>query len=162
LVSTTAVIVSSIVGTDIFSVPSSLITSTGRVEAALLQWVLGFVLAFCRLFVWLKWEVHPYNPVVQTVLIPNVVSTTALIVSTMVGTGIFSVPSSIIASTGSVGPDGADSKCHPFVNSWIPSGPSKRRIVSPAMGSRFCASILRTISVIRGECIRTTLPFKRC
>lgn len=47
--------VSSMVGTGIFSVPSSIVGSTGSVGAALLLWVFGFVLAFCGLWVWLEW-----------------------------------------------------------------------------------------------------------
>lgn len=47
--------VSSMVGTGIFSVPSSIIGSTGSVGAALLLWFLGFILAHCGMFVWLEW-----------------------------------------------------------------------------------------------------------
>jgi len=42
-------------GTGIFSTPSSIITSVGSVGPALILWILGFVLAFCGLFVWLEW-----------------------------------------------------------------------------------------------------------
>ena len=43
------------IGTGIFSTPSSIITSVGSVGPALIMWVIGFVLAFCGLFVWLEW-----------------------------------------------------------------------------------------------------------
>lgn len=43
------------VGTGIFSTPSSIITGVGSVGAALLLWILGFVISFCGLFVWLEY-----------------------------------------------------------------------------------------------------------
>ena len=42
------------IGTGVFSVPSSIITGVGSVGAALLLWVLGIVISFCGLFVWLE------------------------------------------------------------------------------------------------------------
>jgi len=42
------------VGTGIFSTPSSIVTSVGSVGAALLMWLIGFVLACCGLSVWLE------------------------------------------------------------------------------------------------------------
>ena len=42
------------IGTGIFSTPSSIITGVGSVGAALLLWVLGIVISFCGLFVWLE------------------------------------------------------------------------------------------------------------
>lgn len=38
-----------------FSTPSSIITVVGSVGPALLLCVLGFIFAFCDLFVWLEW-----------------------------------------------------------------------------------------------------------
>jgi amino acid transporter len=46
--------VSSMVGTGIFSVPSSIISSVGSPGAAIMLWVVGFVLSFCGMFVWLE------------------------------------------------------------------------------------------------------------
>ncbi len=43
-----------IIGTGIFSTPSSITQGVGSVGAALMLWVLVFVLAFCGLFVWLE------------------------------------------------------------------------------------------------------------
>jgi L-type amino acid transporter 9 len=43
-----------IIGTGIFSTPSSILGSVGSVGASLLLWVLGFVLSLCGLFVWLE------------------------------------------------------------------------------------------------------------
>ena len=43
-----------IIGTGIFSTPSSILGSVGSVGASLMLWVLGFVLAFCGLFIWLE------------------------------------------------------------------------------------------------------------
>ena len=45
--------VSRIFGTSIFSTPSS-IPSVHSVGASLMLWVLGFVLSFCGLFIWLE------------------------------------------------------------------------------------------------------------
>ena len=43
-----------IIGTGIFSTPSSILLSVNSVGASLMLWVLGFVLSFCGLFVWLE------------------------------------------------------------------------------------------------------------
>ena len=44
-----------IIGTGIFSTPSSiLLSSVNSVGATLMLWVLGFVLSFCGLFIWLE------------------------------------------------------------------------------------------------------------
>ena len=43
-----------IIGTGIFSTPSSILSSVHSVGASLMLWVLGFVLSFCGLFVWLE------------------------------------------------------------------------------------------------------------
>ncbi|KAI9509546.1 amino acid transporter [Russula earlei] len=43
-----------IIGTGIFSTPSSILKSVGSVGASLLLWVAGFLLSFCGLFVWLE------------------------------------------------------------------------------------------------------------
>ena len=43
-----------IIGTGIFSTPSSVVQGVGSVGAALLMWTLGFVLALCGLCVWLE------------------------------------------------------------------------------------------------------------
>ncbi|KAF5320748.1 hypothetical protein D9619_002215 [Psilocybe cf. subviscida] len=53
--SCTMLIVGRIIGTGIFSTPSSILASVGSVGASLLLWVLGFVLSFCGLFVWLEY-----------------------------------------------------------------------------------------------------------
>jgi L-type amino acid transporter 9 len=42
------------VGTGIFATPASIIAGVGSVGAALLLWVLGIVISFCGLFVWLE------------------------------------------------------------------------------------------------------------
>ncbi|KAG6329573.1 hypothetical protein ID866_9517, partial [Astraeus odoratus] len=52
--SCTLLIVGRIIGTGIFSTPSSILSSTGSVGASLLLWVAGFVLSFCGLFIWLE------------------------------------------------------------------------------------------------------------
>ncbi|CAK7207470.1 hypothetical protein SEUCBS139899_010280 [Sporothrix eucalyptigena] len=54
LFSTTFLIVGRIIGTGIFSTPSSITGGVGSVGAALMLWVLGFVLSFCGLCVWLE------------------------------------------------------------------------------------------------------------
>ncbi|KAH8887867.1 high affinity methionine permease [Thozetella sp. PMI_491] len=54
IVSTTLLIVGRIIGTGIFSTPSSITQGVGSVGAALMLWVLGFALSFCGLFVWLE------------------------------------------------------------------------------------------------------------
>ncbi|KAF9449421.1 amino acid transporter [Macrolepiota fuliginosa MF-IS2] len=51
----TMLIVGSIIGTGIFSTPSSILVSVGSVGASLMLWVLGFLLSFCGLFVWLEY-----------------------------------------------------------------------------------------------------------
>ncbi|KAF8889843.1 amino acid transporter [Infundibulicybe gibba] len=53
--SCTMLIVGRIIGTGIFSTPSSILGSVGSVGASLLLWVLGFSLSFCGLFVWLEY-----------------------------------------------------------------------------------------------------------
>ncbi|KZW03342.1 amino acid transporter [Exidia glandulosa HHB12029] len=52
--SCTMLIVGRIIGTGIFSTPSSILGSVGSVGASLMLWVLGFLLSFCGLFVWLE------------------------------------------------------------------------------------------------------------
>ncbi|KAI6039605.1 amino acid permease-domain-containing protein [Pisolithus marmoratus] len=52
VVSCTLLIIGRIIGTGIFSTPSSILSSTGSVGASLLLWVLGFILSFCGLFIW--------------------------------------------------------------------------------------------------------------
>ena len=44
-----------IIGTGIFSTPSSILGSVGSVGASLMLWVLGFTLSFCGLFIWLEY-----------------------------------------------------------------------------------------------------------
>lgn len=50
----TMLIVGGMVGTGIFSTPSSVIGSVGSVGASLMLWVLGFALSFAGLFIWLE------------------------------------------------------------------------------------------------------------
>ncbi|KAJ7780836.1 high affinity methionine permease [Mycena maculata] len=50
----TMLIVGRIIGTGIFSTPSSILGSVGSVGASLMLWVLGFALSFCGLFIWLE------------------------------------------------------------------------------------------------------------
>ncbi|KAI0294040.1 amino acid transporter [Multifurca ochricompacta] len=52
--SCTMLIVGSIIGTGIFSTPSSILGSVGSVGASLMLWVAGLLLSFCGLFVWLE------------------------------------------------------------------------------------------------------------
>ncbi|KAM5543600.1 hypothetical protein V8D89_002851 [Ganoderma adspersum] len=52
--SCTLLIVGRIIGTGIFSTPSSILGSVGSVGASLMLWVLGFILSFCGLFIWLE------------------------------------------------------------------------------------------------------------
>ncbi|KAI0760733.1 amino acid transporter [Fomes fomentarius] len=52
--SCTLLIVGRIIGTGIFSTPSSILGSVGSVGASLMLWVLGFLLSFCGLFIWLE------------------------------------------------------------------------------------------------------------
>ncbi|KIM66404.1 hypothetical protein SCLCIDRAFT_7849 [Scleroderma citrinum Foug A] len=54
LFSCTLLIVGCIIGTGIFSTPSSILSSTGSVGASLMLWVLGLMLSFCGLFIWLE------------------------------------------------------------------------------------------------------------
>ena len=46
--------VGAIIGTGIFSTPSSILGSVGSVGASLMLWALGLVFSFCGLFVWLE------------------------------------------------------------------------------------------------------------
>ncbi|EJD08041.1 high affinity methionine permease [Fomitiporia mediterranea MF3/22] len=52
--SCTMLIIGRIIGTGIFSTPSSILGSVDSVGASLMLWVLGFLLAFSGLFVWLE------------------------------------------------------------------------------------------------------------
>ncbi|KAJ7274122.1 amino acid transporter [Mycena rebaudengoi] len=52
--SCTMLIVGKIIGTGIFSTPSSILGSVGSVGASLMLWVLGFAFSFCGLFIWLE------------------------------------------------------------------------------------------------------------
>ncbi|KAI0327442.1 amino acid transporter [Cubamyces sp. BRFM 1775] len=52
--SCTMIIVGTIIGTGIFSTPSSILGSVGSVGASLMLWLLGFILSFCGLFIWLE------------------------------------------------------------------------------------------------------------
>ncbi|KUJ17477.1 amino acid transporter [Mollisia scopiformis] len=52
--STTFLIIGRIIGSGIFSTPSSITTSTGSVGAAMFMWVLGFAISMAGLFVWLE------------------------------------------------------------------------------------------------------------
>ncbi|KIJ04827.1 hypothetical protein PAXINDRAFT_21885 [Paxillus involutus ATCC 200175] len=52
--SCTLLIVGRIIGTGIFSTPSSILSGVGSVGASLMLWVLGFMLSFCGLFIWLE------------------------------------------------------------------------------------------------------------
>ncbi|EPS98296.1 hypothetical protein FOMPIDRAFT_1017844 [Fomitopsis schrenkii] len=52
--SCTMLIIGRIIGTGIFSTPSSILNSVGSVGASLMLWLLGFVLSFCGLFIWLE------------------------------------------------------------------------------------------------------------
>ncbi|KAJ7160104.1 amino acid transporter [Mycena filopes] len=52
--SCTMLIVGRIIGTGIFSTPSSILGSVGSVGASLMLWVLGFAMSFCGLFIWLE------------------------------------------------------------------------------------------------------------
>ncbi|KIJ93551.1 hypothetical protein K443DRAFT_135026 [Laccaria amethystina LaAM-08-1] len=53
--SCTMFIVGRVIGTGIFSTPSSILSSVGSVGASLMLWALGFLLSFCGLFVWLEY-----------------------------------------------------------------------------------------------------------
>ncbi|KAH9932865.1 amino acid transporter [Fomitopsis serialis] len=50
----TMLIVGHIIGTGIFSTPSSILGSVGSVGASMMLWLLGFALSFCGLFIWLE------------------------------------------------------------------------------------------------------------
>ncbi|KAI1787978.1 high affinity methionine permease [Ganoderma leucocontextum] len=52
--SCTLLIVGKIIGTGIFSTPSSILGSVGSVGASFMVWVAGFILSFCGLFIWLE------------------------------------------------------------------------------------------------------------
>jgi len=52
--SCTLLIAGTIIGTGIFSTPSSILSGVGSIGASLMLWVLGFVLSFCGLFIWLE------------------------------------------------------------------------------------------------------------
>ncbi|KAI0246927.1 amino acid transporter [Lactifluus subvellereus] len=52
--SCTMLIVGRIIGTGVFSTPSTILGSVGSVGASLLLWVAGFLLSFCGLFIWLE------------------------------------------------------------------------------------------------------------
>ncbi|KAG2090015.1 amino acid transporter [Suillus discolor] len=54
VMSCTLLIVGNVIGTGIFSTPSSILSSVGSVGASLMLWVLGFLLSFCGLFIWLE------------------------------------------------------------------------------------------------------------
>lgn len=54
LVSTTFLIIGRIIGTGIFSTPSSIVSSVGSVGAALLLWLAGLIISFAGLFIWLE------------------------------------------------------------------------------------------------------------
>lgn len=54
LVLTAAFSLGRVIGTGIFSTPSSITTSTGSVGAAFLIWVLGFAISMAGMFVWLE------------------------------------------------------------------------------------------------------------
>jgi hypothetical protein len=53
-ISYVATSVGAIIGTGIFSTPSSILESVGSVGASLMLWVLGFAFSLCGLFVWLE------------------------------------------------------------------------------------------------------------
>ena len=42
------------IGTAIFSTPSSILGSVGSVGASLMLWLLGFFISICGLFIWLE------------------------------------------------------------------------------------------------------------
>ncbi|KAG9318051.1 amino acid transporter [Chiua virens] len=54
IVSCTLLIVGNVIGTGIFSTPSSILSGVGSIGASLMLWVLGFLLSFCGLFIWLE------------------------------------------------------------------------------------------------------------
>ncbi|KAI0783753.1 amino acid transporter [Abortiporus biennis] len=52
--SCTLLIVGKVIGSGIFSTPSSILSSVGSIGASLMLWVLGLVMSFCGLFIWLE------------------------------------------------------------------------------------------------------------
>ncbi|GAA5837684.1 hypothetical protein JCM5353_003814, partial [Sporobolomyces roseus] len=52
--STTFLITGRIIGTGIFSTPSSILNAVGSLGAAMMLWVLGAIMAFCGLYVYLE------------------------------------------------------------------------------------------------------------
>ncbi|KAL3482098.1 amino acid/polyamine transporter I [Aspergillus californicus] len=54
LLSTTFLITNRMIGTAIFSTPSAISDSVGSAGAALLLWVVGLILAYCGLFIWIE------------------------------------------------------------------------------------------------------------
>ncbi|KAF2158238.1 amino acid transporter [Myriangium duriaei CBS 260.36] len=54
LFSTTFLIIGRIIGTGIFSTPSSIVSSVGSVGAAILLWLAGLIISFAGLFIWLE------------------------------------------------------------------------------------------------------------
>ncbi|EJU06104.1 amino acid transporter [Dacryopinax primogenitus] len=54
VVSCTLLIIGRIIGTGIFSTPSSILSGVGSIGASLFLWVLGFLISLCGLFVWLE------------------------------------------------------------------------------------------------------------
>lgn len=52
--STTFLIIGRIIGTGIFSTPSSIVESAGSVGAAFMLWLMGLVISFCGLCIWLE------------------------------------------------------------------------------------------------------------
>ncbi|KAF8549468.1 hypothetical protein OG21DRAFT_588293 [Imleria badia] len=54
VISCTLLVIGTIVGTGIFSTPSSILSRVGSIGASLMLWVLGFVLSFCGSFIWLE------------------------------------------------------------------------------------------------------------
>ncbi|GAA6060144.1 hypothetical protein JCM10212_001441 [Sporobolomyces blumeae] len=53
--STTFLITGRIIGTGIFSTPASILNAVGSLGAAMMLWVLGTILSFCGLFVYLEY-----------------------------------------------------------------------------------------------------------
>ncbi|KAL2825071.1 amino acid/polyamine transporter I [Aspergillus cavernicola] len=54
LLSTTFLITNRMIGTAIFSTPSAIAGSVGSAGAALALWVVGLILAYCGLFIWIE------------------------------------------------------------------------------------------------------------
>ncbi|KAL4814656.1 amino acid/polyamine transporter I [Aspergillus spinulosporus] len=54
LLSTTFLITNRMIGTAIFSTPSAIAASVGSAGAALALWVVGLILAYCGLFIWIE------------------------------------------------------------------------------------------------------------